>query len=1210
MSTLPLYWKLSSPAGEERLSASIDLISSIERFQIDHTAISSNSVSDAVAPTNSAANSTEGWATYINAATSEDVKYALRRLTRGLASPNESSRLGFAVALTELLERIPTVTAVQVIFLVKEASEITSSVRGQLLRDMLFARLFGLNCIVEAGLLFKTDPPPNTSTPPATIQTFQTVFTDFISLGQQKTWLREPAWWSVMTLLKELAKSEVPWKNEAVDGVVSLIFSDPREWSAEKLAVAIQMQHDFPTLDWHKVLSPTFEDGQILALSSLPIVATALHDMPLDGNDEEGLKTTVRADWKPQPHFAWDIVITEYLRQDGTKAENSTIHDFFRVAVDGENAPEMNLVYCMESLFGPNTTPERRFWGFEIFRKLVVLIPVTDLPRILTKNFMRTWMGHLSSKDKTLHKAARQVAEDIKETVEKDQEAGFSLVMALLGGTDGQFDRITNSKTVESILGTMDAAGIKAYVDHLVLQAYGDHTSDNSSVKDGALNSKRLWAIEQLSATLRSTVIPQSDTWISIVLQFFLLHGFFTVKKKNSRSTIEILHRPLHVPFSEAAHAACRQQIYACLTHLYTTSAPGKGRPGETLTPIASSTTTSDAVPWISKTIDLLTVLEQDRKHISLLCEESADIVSLRKRSRVVIKSIPDDGDRVRKGLKVLLQSFLLQSCDESFNAVDSFEEIIEAVANLESTKSSVQQTKNRAEVEDDDEPNPIDVIIDSLIGDLEKGSSYERETANVVFDLICGALQSSTMDLLLTQLTPRNPLPEVEEDETSDIELNDREVKKDDSPDSSSSESSSEDESDDSDEEVDPELRKRIALALQVADAHENGNGAVNQDESAGSDDEPTMDDDQMIALDDKLAEIFRSARGTKNELKGAQRQATIFKTRVVDFVETYTKRNPTSDQIPRILKCLLDIATRSSSDEEQLKQKVFKIIRSGIGQIKEFIPNLDKSAVSIALKDIHAMASQTQNPDVTPVLVASCHYLVRNLLHSNADQLVSDVYLSSLDEAFTKKRSTFPVKVLEDLFRNHPRCGWLLRGRLIDFCRPGGAISTRRQVQAVGLIKELLQGSTFEQINDLVPTFALAVTQLYEGQAGSTSSSSMTTPELREVSQSLLTIVKKSAPMDAPVTTTQALWNPEGTLGYAIAKVQDMSQAKNSAPLKRTLTALQLLISATDVASDKKSSRKRKKGEDSSVANGVDTAVVEAPGVKETKKRKKVES
>jgi hypothetical protein len=33
---------------------------------------------------------------------SEDVPYSLKRLVRGLASPRESSRIGFAVALTEV----------------------------------------------------------------------------------------------------------------------------------------------------------------------------------------------------------------------------------------------------------------------------------------------------------------------------------------------------------------------------------------------------------------------------------------------------------------------------------------------------------------------------------------------------------------------------------------------------------------------------------------------------------------------------------------------------------------------------------------------------------------------------------------------------------------------------------------------------------------------------------------------------------------------------------------------------------------------------------------------------------------------------------------------------------------------------------------------------------------------------------------------------
>ena len=38
----------------------------------------------------------------LDALNAQDVSYSIRRLIRGLASPRESSRLGFAVALTEV----------------------------------------------------------------------------------------------------------------------------------------------------------------------------------------------------------------------------------------------------------------------------------------------------------------------------------------------------------------------------------------------------------------------------------------------------------------------------------------------------------------------------------------------------------------------------------------------------------------------------------------------------------------------------------------------------------------------------------------------------------------------------------------------------------------------------------------------------------------------------------------------------------------------------------------------------------------------------------------------------------------------------------------------------------------------------------------------------------------------------------------------------
>jgi hypothetical protein len=43
----------------------------------------------------------------LDALNAPDVAYSVRRLVRGIASPRESSRLGFAVALTEVCTKLP-----------------------------------------------------------------------------------------------------------------------------------------------------------------------------------------------------------------------------------------------------------------------------------------------------------------------------------------------------------------------------------------------------------------------------------------------------------------------------------------------------------------------------------------------------------------------------------------------------------------------------------------------------------------------------------------------------------------------------------------------------------------------------------------------------------------------------------------------------------------------------------------------------------------------------------------------------------------------------------------------------------------------------------------------------------------------------------------------------------------------------------------------
>lgn len=129
---LPLFWNLASSSKDTRLEASADLVSNLEGFQRsfqagrddDEASVSGSEADEDVdmkddededaesgIEVDGSDDEDEGGEIDEDTAAldasltkdnAEDVSYTVRRLVRGLASSRESSRLGFAVALTEV----------------------------------------------------------------------------------------------------------------------------------------------------------------------------------------------------------------------------------------------------------------------------------------------------------------------------------------------------------------------------------------------------------------------------------------------------------------------------------------------------------------------------------------------------------------------------------------------------------------------------------------------------------------------------------------------------------------------------------------------------------------------------------------------------------------------------------------------------------------------------------------------------------------------------------------------------------------------------------------------------------------------------------------------------------------------------------------------------------------------------------------------------
>jgi len=282
--TLELFWNLSSSKKKERLDVTAKLVTTLHKFQSEFTPaeVSDGEISDSAQ------------ADVLDTFNAQDVSYSIRRLIRGLASPRESSRLGFAVALTEvgpvahalissadsrhtkLLSRLDTVTCGQIMKLLLDASKTQGSMSGQEERDNLFARLFGITSIIHSGLIVRSGTLPTSSTSASSLESYESIVTTLVALGEKKSWLREGAWWALASAVETLAKSDVGWKEQGVQLTLDSIYAKGSGWTPEKLALTLRLQALFPEKDWGPLLSSIFKSTDILATQNLKVVTNIL----------------------------------------------------------------------------------------------------------------------------------------------------------------------------------------------------------------------------------------------------------------------------------------------------------------------------------------------------------------------------------------------------------------------------------------------------------------------------------------------------------------------------------------------------------------------------------------------------------------------------------------------------------------------------------------------------------------------------------------------------------------------------------------------------------------------------------------------------------------------------------------------------------------------------------------------------------------------
>ncbi|CDR99623.1 hypothetical protein [Sporisorium scitamineum] len=635
-----------------------------------------------------------------------DLMYALRRLLRGLASPRESSRLGFAVVLTELLSRIRyAVTAKEILTLVLKYSNPQVAASRQEQKDFMFAKLFGIMSLVQSDLLVQ---------PTAAIDDFKRSMRILIALSSDKPWMAESCAWVMVNAVAQLQRPDVQinWSQAAQSWMTEQI-SSTKELGPEKLAVTLQLSHGAGADFFHNIALPSMRKEHPLSTANLGSLARVLKEA-IPSENEATAPVGARSRWQAKIHFVWNLILDIFFDPASTaETRIASFPDFYRVVVD-------------ETLFAAASSHDRKSWGFQVFQRALPRANDSDKPMLFTPNFMRTLINQLGNRDRLLHRAAVKATETIQDVVKQQPHLGFVLVTQLIGKNGHQnFDSITKTKTVEQVLSALDTDRVREYVKHLGdIICQGIDTEDEDELTE--ITNRRKWALDQLLFLVRTPTVPKDDQLLVDILALLAAHGYFTMQKPlKKRFLLERLPTPA---FTDSLKQVTRSRFLSSVSELAkqassSTAAAGKKTPG----------VAQDGQLWLAKAHDVLLQLEKDKSFKSIfdhddeIAAKLADGVRcLGKVRKFEAKSTDADAKERARAFQSLLLSALLVSAD----AADGASDLVEPLDDDESDADADYDV-------DDDEDEQVDeelrarvraVLKESGMADPDDDAEYGDE--------------------------------------------------------------------------------------------------------------------------------------------------------------------------------------------------------------------------------------------------------------------------------------------------------------------------------------------------------------------------------------------------------------------------------------------------------------------------------------------------
>jgi DNA polymerase phi len=824
----------------------------------------------------------------------ERIEKAIARLIKGLCSGRKAARLGFSIALSEVLRLALDLKAITLKSITAKVAEFTTAhvtAGGQERRDHLLGRRFAYQAVLQSGV---------GSNATVSSQEWQEFVTAVMVLMCEKQWLRRECGAMLYEYLIGVGKA-LP--ADRLQTIVDALHENSLWKTPEGVAIWLTLTKSSTKV---KLPKGIWHHNDPLTANERTVLSKVIQEIPID--DEQGGKAG-SGSRQTTPSFAWSVILGELY--GGSRSAKDFTQFWTQVVESG--------------LFHNSSSAERKALGFQVLALAISSAPSALLSQLFTPNLTRCIINQRNDpKKNNLFDAAKVALNPVVARSKQDPSATAGLVQGLI--EEGAFDTATKTKNVESLLIQANPEALLSIVGFVqqLMRKPNLKQGEQKHGEQAQADTQRRMLADLLVLIVRSHKEPTElfvkhdskqknatpSAWLNLVLDTFIELGY--CEPAESDEVVPAL--------SDSAKSMCRSRLSSCVVQLMNL-------------PLADA---ASAVYGLVKAL-------RSSKRSYFQSTASKETKALVKRTD---KAIQDAQDKVAKtknqSKAATAQAFALLF---AMSVLQVYNEEPDAVPVLEDLHACAGDWGKDSE--------SASMLIELLLSFVSKQSKLFRDLAEQVFATLAGSLTADGLQSMLDVLSQKESLSGQQElfaqgedgegaaeddgsddgsaidvEDMSDVEMVDGEAVGVDSEAESGSDEDSEDESSGDDNEEDEEDEEELAaFDRKLAEAL----GTAGFDEDADEDDQDSdMDDEQMLAIEPALENVFKEIKkrsGKKQDNKDAKDNIINFKNRVLDLLTIYVKAQHGNILALDILMPLCILIRTTSS--KPTAEKAFSVLR-----------------------------------------------------------------------------------------------------------------------------------------------------------------------------------------------------------------------------------------------------------------------------------------